>query len=112
MYNIDRKTLKSVVQWCQKHKPLNNVYGLDIAVDKKGKTWFIELNGAPGFCSNWSLSMYKEIFEDWYKRKISREAYSMLGKLGKLYSTFTKEDYSDFRVEDADSLSSYNFDPL
>lgn len=107
-YGLNKNTIDSMTEWCSKNKSFSNMYGLDIAVDKEGKTWLIEINGSPVFFSNWSLILYKKIFEESYRKEISKEANDELKELSKIYASLTSKDYEHFKVEDNSSLN-YNF---
>jgi hypothetical protein len=86
--------------------PTLRITGLDIAVDDKGKHWFIESNTTPGLFSNMVPLMYKFIYEDAYG---PMQTYSIkrLQELSFYFASLTMKDEPTFRVEDPNIL--YNF---
>ena len=110
IHDIEANVLKDIANWSFEDN--NNVLGIDICVDNNRRTWFIEINGAPGFISNWILAVYKLMYEDWYQKKLSKENEDMLIKMGKNFFDYSKKDYGDFDIDDASILDNYNCQKL
>jgi len=86
--------------------PTLKIAGLDIAVDGKGKHWFIESNTTPGLFSNMVPLLYKFIYEDAYG---PMQTYSIkrLQELSFYFASLTMKDEPTFKIEDPNIL--YNF---
>lgn len=59
-----------------------DVYSMDIALDVNDKWWIIEINSKPATVANVMCLLYKEIWEDHYKQKMSSDTQKMLDVLG------------------------------
>jgi len=86
--------------------PTLKVAGLDIAVDRKGKHWFIESNSTPGLFSNMVPLLYKFIYEDAIGN-LSTYSIKRLKEQSFYFAYLTTQDEPTFRVEDQQLL--YNF---
>ncbi len=86
--------------------PTLKITGLDIAVDTKGKHWFIESNTTPGLFSNMVPLLYKFIYEDAYGI-MQNYTIKRLQELSFYFAALTMKDEPTFRVEDPNVL--YNF---
>jgi hypothetical protein len=78
--------------------PTLNVAGLDIAVDKDGKHFFIESNSTPGLFSNMVPLIYKSIYEDYYGA-VSEYAIKRLMQLCTYFVYLTTLDEPSFRTD-------------
>jgi hypothetical protein len=78
--------------------PTLNVAGLDIAVDKDGKHFFIESNSTPGLFSNMVPLIYKSIYEDYYGT-VSEYAIKRLMQLCTYFVYLTTLDEPSFRTD-------------
>jgi glutathione synthase/RimK-type ligase-like ATP-grasp enzyme len=88
--------------------PTLNVGGFDIAVDDKGKHFFIEVNSTPGLFSNTIPLLYKFIYEDSYGSPLSTYAIKRLKELSFYFAYLTKIDEPTFSVEDESLLNIFS----
>lgn len=78
--------------------PTLNVTGMDIAVEKDGKHYFIETNSTPGLFSNMVPLLYRCIYEDHYG-PMSEYAVKRLMELCAYFTYLTVLDEPSFRTE-------------
>lgn len=78
--------------------PSLNIAGLDIAVDTKGKHFFIESNSTPGLFSNMVPLIYKCIYEDYYGI-MSEYAIKRLMQMCTYFVYLTTVDEPTFKTE-------------
>jgi len=78
--------------------PTLNIAGLDIAIDRNGKHFFIESNSTPGLFSNMVPLIYKCIYEDYYGI-MSEYAVKRLIQLCTYFVYLTTKDEPTFRTE-------------
>lgn len=84
--------------------PTLNVAGLDIAVDKAGKHWFIESNSTPGLFSNMIPLIYKFIYEDHYGA-IQEYGQRRLRDMCYYFTDLTSQDEPTFEIDNHNLLS-------
>ena len=103
---FDIKEAYQIANFIFATNPTLRIAGLDIAVDDKGKHWFIESNTTPGLFSNMVPLLYKFIYEDAYG---PMQTYSIkrLQELSFYFASLTMKDEPTFKVEDPNIL--YNF---
>ena len=87
--------------------PSLKVAGMDIATDKKGKSWFIESNSTPGLFSNMVPLLYKFIYEDSIGR-LSDYGIKRLKELSYYFAHLTMQDEPTFKVSDPKLLSHFS----
>jgi len=83
--------------------PTLKVSGLDIAVDKNGKHWFIESNSTPGLFSNMLPLIYKFIYEDSIAN-LSPYGIKKIQELSFYFASLTMKDEPNFKIEDPNIL--------
>jgi hypothetical protein len=84
--------------------PTLNVAGLDIAIDKDGKHWFIESNSTPGLFSNMVPLIYKFIYEDHYG-PIQNYGQRRLRDMCYYFTELTVQDEPTFKLTDTKILN-------
>jgi hypothetical protein len=86
-------SLKKILPYLMNVNPSLNMTGLDMAVDKEGKMWYIEHNLQPAMFSNQGILIYKCIFEDYYGKKMSEKSRTMMLDMSKQYYKKTAENF-------------------
>lgn len=101
--NLDKfehvKALEKIVPYVMNINPTLSITGMDLAIDKKGKMWFIEHNLQPALLSNQGILIYKSIFEDFYGRDVQDKTRDKMAKMSKEYFDKTAEKFP-FEIED------------
>lgn len=86
------KEIKRIKKELDKEVKLD-FYNIDLMLDKDGKMWVPEINGAPGI----GPSMFPVIYEEWvklaYKQDISKETKEELEEMAVLHRNKMKEAY-------------------
>ena len=72
---IDEGFIKEMNKICKDIKTVLdlNLWSIDVVIDKKGKVWVMETSSATGLGSVKMCEVYKAIYEDFYKEKLSDE---------------------------------------
>lgn len=68
-----------------------NFTGMDLAVDKEGKMFFIEHNLQPAMMSNQGILLYKAMFEDYYGRQVSDDTRKEMVEMSRDYFEKSKK---------------------
>ena len=88
-----------------------HISGIDMAVDKNGKHWFIEQNSTPGMFSNQAVLIYRAVYED-SVGVLSKQALENMVDLSKAYAKLTLEEEKGFSVESESLLQNLYGFPL
>jgi hypothetical protein len=81
--------------------PTLNVAGIDIALDRDGKVWFIEHNTRASMLSNQAVLVYREIYEEFYGRPV--EDFEEMERLSAAHLASTR-DKLDIPLESDDRV--------
>ena len=76
-------------------------WAIDVALDKQGKMYVLEINSAPGLGCEKLAEVYEAIYEDYYKTKLPATFKEELNK--KFISQSRKEVYKNYKKEIAKS---------
>lgn len=74
-----------------------DVWAIDVALDKNGKLYVLEINSAPGLGSEKLVDVYCAIYEDYYGEKLPKTFKEELNK--KFVSQCRKELYKNYKKE-------------
>jgi len=105
--NIDKfehiKALEKIVPYVMNINPTLSVTGMDLAIDKEDKMWFIEHNLLPALMSNQGVLIYKNVFEDFYGRNVQEKTRKQMMRLSKEYFDKTARKFP-FELEDDETI--------
>lgn len=78
-----------------------DLWAIDVATDKTGKIFVLEINSAPGLGSEKLVEVYEAVYEDYYQEKLPKTFKEELNK--KFISQCRKELYKNYKKEIAKS---------
>lgn len=78
-----------------------DLWAIDVATDKTGKIFVLEINSAPGLGSEKLVEVYEAVYEDYYQEKLPKTFKEELNK--KFVSQCRKELYKNYKKEIAKS---------
>jgi hypothetical protein len=104
--NIDIAECYEIANFIFACCPTLKISGLDIAIDDKGKHWFIESNSTPGLISNLVPLIYKYVYEDAIG---TMQPYTIkrLQELSFYYANLKMQEDKYFKVEDSSVLANF-----
>lgn len=103
MNKVPRKfinTITNIAKEIRKQISLG-LWAIDVAIDKTGKVFVIEINSAPGLGSEKLVEVYEAVYEDYYQEKLPKTFKEELNK--KFVSQCRKELYKNYKKEIAKS---------
>lgn len=106
-YEMDLNEVYALAKYVFDINPTLNITGIDLAIDKAGKYWFIEQNTTPGMFSNQAVLIFKAVYED-VNGPVSPKTYKTLVDLSKAYAKLTDKEEAGFSVADIEALENLN----